>query len=81
MRRGPINDVDSDRLGKARSFSKTRFDITRAALAPVRVNYDGPRPAGKAFFALKFKPCQNVELILIVCTFFGKIERVCGLDC
>ena len=79
MRRGAVHDIDANSFGKSCGFGQARVNTTGTALALIRIHNHRPRPAAQALFTLKFETAQSANLVLIIRTFFGKVERVCWL--
>ena len=80
MRCDAINDVNADGFGKACGFDKARRDITHTARPAIRMHDDGPRAPAQTVFTLKFETTQDLMLFLIIRAFFGKVERMRGLN-
>lgn len=80
MRCRAIHDLDANGFGKACRFGKARVHITRATRSTIRMHDDCSRAAAQSFFTLKFETTQDLMLFLIIRAFFGKVERMRGLN-
>ena len=80
MRRGAVHDINADGFRQPCSLCKSCVNTTGTALALIGIHNHRPRAAAQALFTLKFETAQSANLVLIIRTFFGKVERVRRLD-